>query len=103
MPSRRSGSFCALIPLGGLRFRRMHPIGPYHALFACVARKLVIEIDGGGDDPQRLQLMQQLGWRVARFAVKDVLDDPQEAWQEIDRLLHGPYTGSPALAPETDF
>jgi hypothetical protein len=34
--------------------------------------------------------MEQLGWRVARFAAKDVLDDPEEAWQEIFRLLQGP-------------
>jgi very-short-patch-repair endonuclease len=32
--------------LGGLKFRRQHPIGPYFADFACVARKLVVEVDG---------------------------------------------------------
>jgi len=90
-------------PLGGLRFRRMHPIGPFLAVFACVARKLVIEVDGD-DDPRRTQLMEQLGWRVARFSAKDVLDDPQETWREIDRLLNGPYNGSPApTTVETEF
>jgi len=32
--------------MAGLKFRRQHPIGPFFADFACVARKLVIEIDG---------------------------------------------------------
>jgi very-short-patch-repair endonuclease len=73
-------------PLGGARFQRMQPIGPYLAAFVCTTKKLVIEIDGE-DDAGRTQSMQQLGWRVARFSAKDVLDDPDEAWQEIFRLL----------------
>lgn len=73
-------------PLGGTRFRRMQPIGPYLAAFVCTAKRLVIEIDGE-DDAVRTQSMQLLGWRVARFSPKDVIDDPEEAWQEIFRLL----------------
>jgi very-short-patch-repair endonuclease len=34
--------------------------------------------------------MQQLGWRVCRFSAKDVLDDPEEAWREIFRLVQAP-------------
>lgn len=33
--------------LAGYRFRRQHPIGPYFADFACVERRLVVELDGG--------------------------------------------------------
>jgi very-short-patch-repair endonuclease len=79
-------------PLGGARFRRMQPIGPYLAAFVCTTKKLVIEIDGE-DDAGRTQYMQQLGWRVARFAAKDVLDDPEEAWREIFQLLQAPSNG----------
>jgi very-short-patch-repair endonuclease len=32
--------------INGVKFRRQHPIGPYFADFACLSRKLVIEIDG---------------------------------------------------------
>lgn len=32
--------------LCGLKFRRQHPIGRYIVDFCCLARKLVIEIDG---------------------------------------------------------
>ena len=34
----------------GLKFRRQHPIGPYFADFACVSKKLVVEIDGSSHD-----------------------------------------------------
>lgn len=73
-------------PLGGARFRRMKPIGPLLAAFACRTKKLVIELDSE-EDMGRTQSMQQLGWRVARFSAKDVLDDPEDAWQEIFRLM----------------
>jgi very-short-patch-repair endonuclease len=76
-------------PLGGARFRRMQPIGPYLAAFVCTTKKLVLEIDGE-DDAGRTQSMQLLGWRVARFAAKDVLDDPEETWREIFQLLQAP-------------
>lgn len=74
--------------LGGLRFQRQHAIGPYVVTFACTARKLAIEIDGE-PDPRRAQLMEQLGWRVVRFAAGDVVEDPEGIWRRIDRLLHG--------------
>ena len=76
-------------PVGGARFRRMEPIGPFVAAFACRTKKLVIEIDGE-KDTGRTQSMQQLGWRVARFSAKEVLDDPEDAWREIFRLMQAP-------------
>ncbi len=33
--------------LHGAHFRRQHPIPPYVADFACVAVRLVVEVDGG--------------------------------------------------------
>ena len=82
-------------PLGGARFRRMQPVGPYLAAFVCTTKKLVIELDGE-DDAGRTQSMQQRGWRVARFAAKDVLDDPEEAWREIFQLLKAPPDAGPS-------
>ena len=32
--------------LGGLKFRRQHPIPSYIADFCCVAEKLIVELDG---------------------------------------------------------
>jgi primosomal protein N' (replication factor Y) len=33
--------------IGGYKFRRQHPIGPYILDFACLEAHLVIEVDGG--------------------------------------------------------
>ena len=31
---------------GGFKFRRQHRIGPYFADFCCIARRLIVELDG---------------------------------------------------------
>ena len=33
--------------LGGYKFRRQHPIGPFFVDFVCLEKELVIEVDGG--------------------------------------------------------
>jgi very-short-patch-repair endonuclease len=43
--------------VGGLHFRRQHPVGPYVLDFYCHSRKLDVEVDGQthyiGDQPER--------------------------------------------------
>jgi very-short-patch-repair endonuclease len=61
------------------RFRRQYLIGPYIADFACIDRKLVLELDGGQHqeqieyDKRRTEFLQSQGWRVLRFWNNDVL------------------------------
>jgi very-short-patch-repair endonuclease len=80
--------------MAGAKFRRQHPIGPYFADFACVARKLVIEIDGEHHafqveaDARRTQFLEHAGWRVVRFAANEAVSNPEAIWAEIERLLH---------------
>jgi primosomal protein N' (replication factor Y) len=62
----------------GVKFRRQHPIGPYVADFACLSRKLVIEIDGSQhrDSPYdrvRDMFMRDQGWIVLRFWAWEVV------------------------------
>ena len=79
--------------MGGLKFRRQHPIGPYFADFACVARKLVIEVDGEHHalqreaDSRRTDFLEQAGWRVIRFSASDAVQNPEGVWAEIVRVL----------------
>ena len=67
--------------LSKLKFRRQHPIGPYFADFACLSKRLVVELDGGyhdstqENDLQRQQYISNQGWSVVRFTNEDVLTD----------------------------
>jgi very-short-patch-repair endonuclease len=79
--------------LAGVKFRRLHPIGRYFADFACVSRKLVIEIDG---DHHALQVdrhmrrtcdLEKDGWRVLRFSASEVVQNPEGIWSAIELPL----------------
>ncbi|SDQ91430.1 endonuclease domain-containing protein [Pseudoxanthomonas sp. CF125] len=66
----------------GCKFRRQHPIGPYIVDFACVERKLVIELDGSqhadsASDSARTSWIQANGYRVLRFWNNDALRQQQ--------------------------
>jgi very-short-patch-repair endonuclease len=63
---------------GGIKFKRQVPIGPYVVDFACLNRKLVLEIDGGQHaesetDKLRDQRLREAGFKVLRFWNNDVL------------------------------
>ena len=75
----------------GWRFRRQEPIGPYIVDFLCVARRLVVEMDGadhGGEyDRIRDAYLRRLGFRVLRFpndalAEPGAVEDGIKAWLE---------------------
>ena len=59
--------------LGGFKFRRQRPIGPYIVDFACVECKLAIEFDGlrhlrrNKADEDRTALLETAGCCVMRF------------------------------------
>jgi very-short-patch-repair endonuclease len=87
--------------MADLKFRRQHPIGPYFADFACISRKLVIEIDGNFHDNQiaadarRTTEMEALGWRVLRFTASEVVQNREGIWATIEMALREP--ASPPL------
>jgi len=57
--------------LMGHKFRRQHPIGPYIVDFACPARRLVVELDGGQHhadlDAARTRYQERCDYRILRF------------------------------------
>ena len=67
--------------LGGFKFRRQHPVGPYVVDFACVECKMVVELDGSShwgqekNDAARSKHLEADGWQVLRFWNTDVNDD----------------------------
>jgi very-short-patch-repair endonuclease len=81
--------------MAGLRFRRQHPIGPYIADFACIAARLVIEVDGASHhtdaarahDMRRTQYLVDAGWHEIRVQNSSVLDDMPEVLEHIHRVI----------------
>ncbi|MBV8889831.1 MAG: endonuclease domain-containing protein [Alphaproteobacteria bacterium] len=66
--------------LGGSRFRRQQPIGPYIVDFFCPAAKLIVEVDGGhhaDDGPERTRWLESRGYRVIRFWNNEVLENTE--------------------------
>jgi very-short-patch-repair endonuclease len=67
--------------LEGCKFRRQAPIGRFIADFACLERKLVIELDGGQHaeqaerDAARTDALEAAGWIVLRFWNHEVLQN----------------------------
>ena len=63
------------------RFRRQVPIGAYIVDFACLEKRLLIEIDGGQHEEQtrrdaaRTSWLERRGYHVLRFWNNDVLSN----------------------------
>ncbi len=91
--------------LNGARFRCQHPVGPYIADFACVAAKLIIEVDGYTHstaeelehDARRTKYLAQHGWRVLRVTSADVYDNLSGVWETI--AVHLPPPAAPQPPP----
>jgi len=79
------------IEIKGSHFRRQVPIGPYIADFACLKKRLVIEVDGsqhGNDvdsrrDEVRTRWLNSEGYRVMRFWNNDVMSKTEAVLEAI--------------------
>lgn len=77
--------------LMNLGFRRQYPIRNYIVGFACLARRLIVEIDGSqhaddktaAHDMTRTAVLEADGWTVLRFWNDDVLRDIDNVCQHI--------------------
>ena len=84
--------------LGGHRFRRQDPIGPFIADFVCEAAKLVVELDGGQHadtidyDRQRTRWFESKGYRVLRFWNGEVT----ESLEAVVRIILAELLPSPS-------
>ncbi len=88
--------------LMGHKFRRQYPVGPYVVDFACLARGLVVEIDGGQHheavDAARTRYLERCGFRLLRFWNNDVFERQDAVLAAIFHALsHAPHPNpSPA-------
>jgi very-short-patch-repair endonuclease len=77
--------------VAGFKFRRQYPIGPFFADFACVAARLVVEVDGDEHDPdydaRRDKFISARGFRVVRIPVAEVDDSLDDVVETIFHAL----------------
>jgi len=76
-------------------FRRQHIIGAYIADFVCLAKKLIIEVDGLihqlpeniESDQQRTEWLESKGYKVIRFSNSQIIVDTDNVLKEIKEVL----------------
>jgi len=80
--------------LGGFRFRRQRPIGPYICDFVCLSEKVIIELDGSQHvgqsayDLRRDAVLRSNGFRVLRFWNGDVVQRLDVVLETIHEALY---------------
>ncbi|PKO12157.1 MAG: hypothetical protein CVU39_25465 [Chloroflexi bacterium HGW-Chloroflexi-10] len=79
--------------IGGYKFRRQHPIGPFITDFCCPELKLVIEVDGAIHqsrqefDESRSLWLNEKGYTVIRFSNEQVLENTKTTIIEITNMI----------------
>jgi len=98
----------------GLKFRKQFPIGEMTVDFACLERRLIVEVDGEGHsigdqpgrDAARDAILAREGFRVVRIAARDVLKEMDAVLRCIVDAcgargpLHQPAAGPPPRSGE---
>src|SRR5215831_6159538 len=82
-------------PVLGTHFRRQVPIGRYVADFACMAARLVIEVDGSQHaegpvaktDKERTRWLEAEGYRVLRFWNNDITQNIEGVLETIHSAM----------------
>lgn len=80
----------------GVRFRRQHIIDNFIVDFACLKKKLIIEIDGGyhfeeeqqSSDEARTAILGKMGFKVIRFTNEEVLFDIENTISKIKEIIN---------------
>ena len=82
--------------LDGYKFRRQQPIGPYIVDFACLPKKVLIELDGGQHAEQQTQdeardrFLRNEGYRVLRFWNNEVFENCSGVLEAIRAAVKDP-------------
>ena len=77
-------------------FRRQHVIGDYIVEFACLSKKLVVEVDGEYHyteeqmilDNIRTDFLNRMGYNVIRFANEQVINNTNDVVAQIEELIY---------------
>jgi very-short-patch-repair endonuclease len=91
--------------LGGLKFRRQHPVGPFIVDFYCSAARLVVEVDGPihayspQEDALRQAAIEAHGFTVIRLQNEEVVQNLDAA---LSRISAAAATQSSAIPLAVD-
>ncbi|MBX3576457.1 MAG: endonuclease domain-containing protein [Rhizobiaceae bacterium] len=93
--------------LGGFKFVRQMPIGPYFADFACRRAKLIVELDGSQHagstyDLKHDAFMHAAGYSVLRVWSHEAIKHTSQVCNSILAVLEGKLT-APVEAPDMRF
>jgi len=92
--------------LGGYRFVRQYPIGPYFAVFVCREQWLVVELDGGqhsdsAHDVVRDRFINETGYSILRYWNNDVTGNLSGVLETLLLVLEGRPSPGLRYAPAT--
>jgi len=82
--------------LGGFKFRRQHPLGPFITDFYCAEKRLAVEFDGNihdlqrEQDEQRTHQFEEFNYRLIRFRNEEVENDLASVLQTILKACQSP-------------
>ena len=93
--------------LGGFKFVRQEPVGPYTVDFLCREKRVVIEIDGGQHanqerDKIRDQWLTEHNYQVLQFWNNDVEKNIEGVLETILEVLRSGAPPHPVLAVGED-
>jgi very-short-patch-repair endonuclease len=83
--------------LGGFKFVRQEPVGPYYPDFVCRERHLIVEVDGGqhaqsAADRERDAFLTGLGYQVVRIWNNEIFENIEGVLQmlrsELEKAPH---------------
>ena len=82
--------------LGGFKFRKQQPIGPFIADFVCQEQRLIVEVDGSQhaeseSDTKRDAFLKDRSYRVLRFWNNDVTGNLSGVLTAILAALSDPH------------
>jgi very-short-patch-repair endonuclease len=85
---RKLWKYLRVRALGGFKFVRQEPIGPYIVDFVCREKRLIIEVDGGQHATDRRDAIRDRWlvdhrYRVLRFWNNEVLGNIEGVWETI--------------------
>lgn len=77
--------------LNGVNFRKQVEIDGYVVDFLCAEQRLIVEVDGGQQSPERdarrTAYLESQGFRLIRFWNTDVLQNLDGVWTMIEEAL----------------